>query len=223
MVSWTPAAFRASFQAELVDAAIVDLDGPHDQSDQVAALARDFPTVAFIGITPFRTIDTGRVAACAELNFADVLAERFDGPLLPHVVARNAFSTRFARTFADAPSALGLSTALQLAAWRDLVARAGRPVRTQELAAALGITREHLSRTFAAGRAPTLKRVIDLVRVLAAAELAKNPGYGVGDVARVLGYASSSHLSTTAQRVVGTKASSLASLRAVDVIRRFQA
>jgi AraC-like DNA-binding protein len=98
---------------------------------------------------------------------------------------------------------------------------AGRPVRTQLLADALGVTREHLSRTFAAEGAPNLKRVIDLVRLIAAAELAKNPGYDVRDVAEVLDFASSSHLSSTAQRIVGTKPTSLARLRAVDLVERF--
>jgi transcriptional regulator GlxA family with amidase domain len=102
-----------------------------------------------------------------------------------------------------------------------VIARGGRPIRTSELAATLGVTREHLSRSFAAAGAPNLKRVIDLVRLLAAAELSKNPGYDVRDVARVLGFASASHLSSTAQRIVGTKPASLARLRAVDLVDRF--
>ena len=110
---------------------------------------------------------------------------------------------------------------LQRATWRYLVERAGRPVRTAALAQCLRVTREHLSRTFAAGGGPNLKRVIDLVRLLAAAELAKNPGYDVRDVARILGFASSSHLSTTAQRIVGTKPASLTRLRPVDLLERF--
>ena len=57
--------------------------------------------------------------------------------------------------------------------------------------------------------------------LMAAAELAKNPGYDVADVARVLEYASSSHLSTTSQRIAGTRPASLARLRAVDLIERF--
>ena len=61
----------------------------------------------------------------------------------------------------------------------------------------------------------------DLVRLIAAAELAKNPGYDVRDVAAVLDFASSSHLSSTAQRVVGTKPASLSRLRAVDLVERF--
>jgi AraC-like DNA-binding protein len=94
-------------------------------------------------------------------------------------------------------------------------------VRTDTIAAALGVTREHLSRAFSAGGAANLKRIIDLVRLLAAAELAKNPGYDVADVARVLEYASSSHLSTTAQRIAGTRPASLARLRTIDLIDRF--
>jgi len=64
--------------------------------------------------------------------------------------------------------------------------------------------------------------VIDLVRVLAAAELAKNSGYDIRDVAEVLGFASSSHLSSTTQRLVGAKASSLTRLRAIDLLERFE-
>ena len=222
VVARTASAFRTSFGAGLVDAALVDLDAPGEQGSQAARLARDFPTVAFLGVSAFRAADSGCIARCAELGFVDILAERMDGVVLPHAIATHSFSVRFAGTFAEAPPVLGLATPLQAAAWRCIVARAGRPVRTQELARMLGLTREHLSRTFSAGQAPNLKRVIDLVRLLAAAELAKNPRYDVGDVARVLGYASSSHLSATAQRVVGTKASSLASLRAVDIIGRFR-
>jgi transcriptional regulator GlxA family with amidase domain len=111
---------------------------------------------------------------------------------------------------------------LQIAVWQSVVRRAGRPVRTDQLAKELGVSREHLSRSFAVGQAPTLKRVIDLVRVLAAAELSKNAGYDVRDVAQVLGFASSSHLSSTTQRLVGAKASSLSRLRAVDLLQRFE-
>ena len=103
----------------------------------------------------------------------------------------------------------------------NALAAADAFVAADALAAAIGVTREHLSRTFAAAGAPNLKRVIDLVRLIATAELAKNPGYDIGDVARILGFASSSHLSSTAQRVVGTRPASLSRLRAVDLVERF--
>jgi transcriptional regulator GlxA family with amidase domain len=102
-----------------------------------------------------------------------------------------------------------------------VVAQAGRPVRTGVLAAELGVTREHLSRSFSAHGSPNLKRVIDLVRVVAAAELAKNPGLDLRDVAAVLAFASPSHLSTTAMRIAGTKPASLTRLRTVDLFERF--
>ena len=94
-------------------------------------------------------------------------------------------------------------------------------MRTSALAEELRVTREHLSRSFAAAGGPNLKRIIDLVRIVAAAELAKNPGYDLRDIAGILDFASSSHLSSTAMRVVGTKPTSLARLRTVDLVERF--
>jgi AraC-like DNA-binding protein len=136
-------------------------------------------------------------------------------------VCKRGFTARFADALRVAPPALTLKTPVQQRAWEYIVARAGRRVRTVNLARHLGVTREHLSRTFSSGGAPNLKRVIDLVRLLAAAELAKNPGYDIRDIASVLDFASSSHLSSTAQRIVGSKPASLARLRTVDLIQRF--
>ena len=102
-----------------------------------------------------------------------------------------------------------------------IVAHSGRPVTTKELAKAVGLSREHLSRNFAKPGAPNLKRVIDLVRLIAAAELAKNPGHDIRDIARILDFASSSHLAVTAQRIFGTRPASLARLRTTDLIDRF--
>jgi AraC-like DNA-binding protein len=217
----TPEELEAVFRELLVDAAVVDLAGAQEETWRAAALAREFPSVPFFGLTALRAAESPALAQCAALDFADVLVESVDDPVIRDLVLLHAFSTRFAHALAVPPAALGLDTQLQRAAWRCIVAWSGRPVRTQLLADAIGVTREHLSRTFAAAGAPNLKRVIDLVRLIAAAELAKNPGYDVRDVAAVLDFASSSHLSSTAQRVVGTKPASLARLRAVDLIERF--
>lgn len=217
----TPAALGRALRSELADAVVVDLGAPAGDPRGTAALARDFPSVAFLAVTPFRPVDAPVIAECAALDFADVLADGVDDALLRPALQRHGFTSRFAAALDVPPPGLGLASELQLAAWRLIVRRGGRAVRTQELAAALGVTREHLSRSFAAGAASTLKRVIDLVRLLAAAELAKNPGYDLGDVAHLLGYASSSHLSTAAQRLVGTRAGSLSALRAVDLLERF--
>jgi AraC-like DNA-binding protein len=217
----TPDELDSAFRTALVDAAIVDLAGAHEDTWRAAGLAREFPSIPFFGLTALRAAEAPALAQCAALDFADVLVESVDDAVARDLVLRHAFSTRFTSALAEPPGALGLDTQLQRAAWRCIVAWSGRPVRTQLLADAIGVTREHLSRTFAASGAPNLKRVIDLVRLIAAAELAKNPGYDVRDVAAVLDFASSSHLSSTAQRVVGTKPASLSRLRAVDLVDRF--
>ena len=221
LVARTPEELDAAFRGALVDAAVVDLAAAQDESWRAAGLAREFPSVPFFALTSLRPVEAPLLAQCAGLDFADVLMEGVDDAVSRDLVLRHAFSTRFAAALHEPPPSLALSTPLQRAAWRAIVAWAGRPVRTQLLADALGVTREHLSRTFAAEGAPNLKRVIDLVRLIAAAELAKNPGYDVRDVAAVLDFASSSHLSSTAQRVVGTRPASLARLRAVDLVERF--
>ncbi len=221
LLARTPAELEASFRAELVDAAIVDLASATDDTWRAAGLALEFPSVPFFGLLALRAAEAPTLAQCAALDFADVLIESVDDAVCRDVVIRSGYSARFARALHDPPTALALDTPLQQAAWRGIVAWGGRPVRTQQLADALGVTREHLSRTFAADGSPNLKRVIDLVRLISAAELAKNPGYDVRDVADVLDFASSSHLSSTAQRVVGTRPASLSRLRAVDLVDRF--
>lgn len=221
LLARTPAELEATIRAELVDAVIVDLASAGDDTWQAAGLALEFPAIPFFGLLALRAVEAPTLAQCITLDFADVLVESVDDAVCRELVLRSGFSARFAHALHDPPPALALDTPLQQAAWRGIVAWAGRPVRTQLLAGALGVTREHLSRTFAADESPNLKRVIDLVRLIAAAELAKNPGYDVRDVAAVLDFASSSHLSSTAQRVVGTKPASLSRLRAVDLVDRF--
>lgn len=206
-------------RTELVDVVLVDLAA--EDPWPVAALAREFPSIAFVGLTPGRAADVPAVERCVALDFAGILVEGMDDAAVEALLEPVGFGARFARALTEVPEPLALRTPLQREAWAHVVAHAGLPVRTEILAALLGVTREHLSRTFAAGGAPNLKRVMDLVRLIAAAELAKNPGYDVADVARVLQFASSSHLSTAAQRVVGVRPASLARLRTVDLVERF--
>lgn len=217
----TAADFADIFRKELVDAAIVDVGAPHEDMWAAAGQAREFPSAPFFALTSLRAADGPSIAQCAELDFADVLIEGVDDTCARDLVARRGFSARFAEALKTPPDVLALNTPVQQRAWEYIVAHAGRRVRTLHLAKRLGVTREHLSRTFSADGAPNLKRVIDLVRLLSAAELAKNPGYDIRDVAGILDFASSSHLSSTAQRVVGTKPASLARLRSVDLIQRF--
>ena len=231
---------REVFRSILVDAALIDIGSAaaatsaggeatgnnpsaamNDDTWKIASLAHEFPSAPFFGISPLRATDAPAIARCAALEFCDVLADGIDEPVARDLVSPRTFSARFAAALATPPQSLGLKTEMQLATWRSILASGGRPVRTAHLAREVGVSREHLSRHFSAPGAPNLKRVIDLVRMIGAAELAKNPGLDIRDIARILGFASSSHLAVTAQRVLGTRPASLSRLRTVDLIERF--
>ena len=211
-----PQRFAAVLRDTLVDVAIVDLATPG--ALEAAALSRDLPMIPFIGCAPYGVADAAALIRAAENGFADVLAEGIDDSALSPLAGTIAFSRQFETVLRDPPAALGLSSELQCAAWRAIVAGAGRPLSTQALAEQCDVSREHLSRTFAADNGPTLKEAIDLVRLLAAAQLAKCPAYDLADVARLLGFRSPSTLSRMARRMLGRSASSLARLRGDDVI-----
>ncbi len=221
VVTRTLGALERRLRGQLTDAVVVDLGVPGEEPLRAATLAREYPSVAFLAMTPLRPTDAPAVAHCATVDVADVMVDGVDDALLRHAIMTRSFSARFAAALETPPPALRLTTPLQVTAWRHVVHRAGRAVRTDELARALDVTREHLSRSFSTGSAANLKRIIDLVRLLAAAELAKNPGYDLRDVARILGYPSSTRLSMAAERLVGVRGRSLAALRAVDLIDRF--
>ncbi len=234
--------FRESFRNLLVDAAIVDIGSPwaaanaggeatgagsfipgtaHDDSWKIMALAHEFPSAPFFAVSRYRATDAPAIARAASLECSDILADGLDDTAARDLVASRTFSSRFAAALREPPAPLGLRTEMQLATWRLIIAGAGKPVRTASLAREAGVSREHLSRHFSAPRSPNMKRVIDLVRMIGAAELAKNPGLDIRDVARILGFASSSHLAVTAQRVLGVRPASLSRLRTVDLIDRF--
>ncbi len=213
---------RGAFRERIVDAVIVDVARPEDDTWAAVALAREFPSVPFFALAPMRVADGPALARCAAEDFTDLLAEGMDDVVLRELVLPHAFTVRFAVALRGAHAVLGLTSPLQQAAWQSICAFGGRVVRTQTIADTLQVTREHLSRSFSAAGSPNLKRIIDLVRLIAAAELCKNPGYDVADVARVLRFASAGHLGTTAQRVAGTRSTSLARLRAADLIDRFR-
>jgi AraC-like DNA-binding protein len=232
--------FSATFRRTLVDAALIDVGSPiaiagmttsadgagtgganADDTWKIAALAQEFPSAPFFAITPMRATDAPAVARCSMLEFCDVIADGMDDQVARDIVAPQTFSARFYAALESPPPALRLETPMQLKTWRAIVVSAGRPVRTSQLAKAAGVSREHLSRNFSVPGAPNLKRVIDLVRMIGAAELAKNPGLDIKDIAKILGFASSSHLAVTAQRVIGTRPASLSRLRTIDLIERF--
>lgn len=213
--------FDQAMRGDLIDAAVIDVGGHGEDAWIVGGRAADFPSTPFFGLVPFRITDGAAVARCATIGFADVLCERVDDHCARDLIGPLMYSTRFARALSEPPPTLELVTETQRKTWRAIVQYGGRPVTTSVLARAIGITREHLSRNFARGKGANLKRVIDLVRLISAAELSKNPGYDVRDVAAVLGFASSSHLAVTTQRIASTRPASLSGLRAVDLVDRF--
>ena len=212
---------RTLVRTAMVDAVVVDLGQPTDALWAAAETARDFPSIPFFAYAALRPGELPTFVRAAKAEFAELIAEGIEDDLIRDLLVPATFTVRFATALQGAESRIGLATPLQAQVWRLIVAHGGRSVRTDFLAAALGLTREHLSRRFAADGAPNLKRVIDLVRLLAAAELAKNPGYDLPDVARVLGFASASHLSGSCQRLFGVKSGSLARLRPTDLMDRF--
>jgi AraC-like DNA-binding protein len=212
--------FTQAFRTHFVNTALVELAGDVDGHGP-AGLARDFPSIPFVAITPFRPVDAPAIARCAELDFADVLADGTDDGILGHALLAHGFTTRFAAALHMPPETLALISPLQVGAWRAIVSHAGRPVGTAAIARAMGVSREHLSRSFSDGAAPTLKRVMDLVRLLAAGELAKNPGYDLAAVARLVGFGTSARLSESVQRLVRAPATALTALRSTELVERF--
>lgn len=210
-----------ALRTALFDAVVIDLGAPAEDAAAVTALAREFPSIPFVGYAAWRPTDLPGLSSALAAEFADVIAEGAEDELLRELLEPIGYTARFATVLQAGAVRLGLATPLQVAAWRFVVAQGGRTVRTESIAQAVGLTREHLSRRFAADGAPNLKRVIDLVRLLAAADLAKNPGYDLPDIARVLGFASASHLSASCQRLLGVKSGSLARLRPADLMDRF--
>jgi AraC-like DNA-binding protein len=221
-IARSAAGAATALRASLVDAVVVDLTAGSDDAWGVAAMARELPSIPFFPIVAPRLADAAVLGRCAALDVADLLIEGVDDAALRELVAPLGFTARFVEAVRGAHADLGLDALLQRHAWEYVVSFGGRPVRTEAVAEAAGVTREHLSRAFSASGAPNLKRVIDLVRLMAAAELAKNPGYDLADVATVLEFASPSHLASTAQRVAGIRAASLTRLRTRDLINRFQ-
>ena len=172
-------------------------------------------------LSSFRPDDGPLLAACRAAGVAGVLVEGVDNAVAGEwVAARTAQAGRRA-ALADGPRVLRLSDPLQRAAWDEVLRRVAQPVTTADIAQALRVTREHLSRQFAAGGAPNLKRVIDLARVACAADLLGNPGYTVRAVVAILGLASPSHLAGAARRVAGVSPMELRELGAGGVLERF--
>ncbi len=186
---------------ELVDAVVVDVRAVEPRL--LFALAQAYPGIPMFACSRFRPEDAPLIAACSDGGLRGVLVEGVDDGVAGELISARSATRRRRRALVDAPRLLRLTEPLQLRAWDEVLALVGEPTRTSDIATALDKTREHLSREFAAGGAPNLKRVIDLVHAAWAADLLTNPGYDVSTVARILGFSTASHLAGSVRRIAG--------------------
>jgi len=207
------------FQAELVDAAVVGAGREHMEA--TLSLASQFPRVPIFLAGAFRPDDGALLLAYRRGGLRAILVDGVDDHAAAELVGARGASSARCYALRDAPRLLRLTEPLQVRAWQEVLARVGTSTTTAQIARALRVTREHLSREFAAGSAPNIKRVIDLVRVLWAADLLANPGYSVAAVARVLRFSSPGHLAGCAHRIVGAGPRELPRLGLRGVLGRF--
>jgi AraC-like DNA-binding protein len=213
------AGLRKALGSRLVDAIVLS---PHGVSDgDVAQLRDDFPGVPALVFGPFKPDDGELLVTCREARLAGALVEGVDNAVAGELVVRLSAAEERRRALTEAPRMLRLSEPLQRGVWAWLLERVDQPVRTGALAQRFKVSREHLSREFGAGGAPNLKRVIDLTRIACAASLLRNPGYDAATAARLLHFASSSHLSSTARRIASVPTAGLAGLGPRGVLAAF--
>lgn len=216
----TPGALADLLESTLVDAVVVGTAAY--RRDGLAAVRARFPGVPMLLFGAVRPddarilIEAGRAG-----SFRAVLVEGVDDPMAGEMISRHGYLASRRARLAHLPRLLRLTETLQLRAFDLLLSAAGPPPTTEELADALGVSREHLSRQFAAGGAPNLKRIIGLLAVITARDLLANPGYSTATVATLLGFGRPSRLRETVGRVAGLSLDELSHPDAPDPIRRF--
>lgn len=208
------------FHSRVVDAVV--LSPRHRLWRQARSLVRErYPAAAIVVYAAFRPDDGELLLQCHKEGVAAAAVFGVDDPVVGELVLRVSLSARRRAALAHAPRMLNLLEALQVRVWDAIINEADEVLRTEALARRFGVSREHLSRQFAAGGAPNLKRAMDLARVVCAAQLLQNPGYSQADVARILPFSSASHLGRTARRVAGVSAAELVDLEPGEILTRF--
>ena len=213
------AGLRRVLESRLVDAVVI---APTlTVLPELAELRARLPGIPLIGYAPFRPDDGELLLACRKHAMVSVAVEGVDDSVVGDMVMRASVTAERRQALADAPRLLRLTEPLQREAWRVLLGEVERPIRTTALARRLQVSREHLSRQFGAGGAPNLKRVIDLTRIATAAQLLRNPGFTTPIVVRLLHFASSSHLGSTARRIANVPTGNLGALGPRGVLAAF--
>lgn len=215
----TVAAFHRVLETELVDAAVLGVRAA--QAVDLGAVRARFPIVPLVVFGAVRSDQGTLLHELQQRGVRALVVEGVDDPVVGEVVTRVGVLARRRTELADLSRSLRLTEPLQRRTLDRLLARIGAPPPTANLARDLGVSREHLSRQFAAGGAPNLKRVIDLLQVLAARDLIANPGYSLTRVASALGFASESHLRVAVRRVARMSLKDFRKASAAEVQRRF--
>ena len=171
-------------QTRLTEAIL--LDAKRAAELDLQSLRAHYPGIPVIIMARLRGEDAGVLLRFEELGVALVLVEGIDDAVAGDLLVRQTVSHRRRAALGEFPRLLRLTERLQLLAWERLGENAARPPGTADLARSLEVSREHLSRQFAAGGAPTLKQVADLLRVITALSLLQNPGYDTPAVVRLL-------------------------------------
>jgi AraC-like DNA-binding protein len=202
----------------LPDAVVLDVGA--GVLDEVLDLASAYPRIPVFAFSAFRP-DDGVVLDRCRRRLAGVLVLGVDDATAGELIARSTASRVRERELADGPRLLRLTEPIQRRTWTEVLSRVDAHPTTSDLARVVRRSREHLSREFAAGGAPNLKRVIDLARVACAADLLANPGYTPREVTGILGFSSAGHFSATARRIAGAGVTELGRLGPRGVLQRF--
>ena len=220
VVCRTAAHLERALLAELADAIVVDARLPAAADILVRCKTR-WPRVPRFAYAPFRPDDGALLLACVRDAGALPIVEGVEDAVIADMLLPRTASAVRQDALEHAPSVLRLEDDLQRRAWLEVLRGVGGRLRVADIAAALDVSREHLSRQFGAGGAPNIKRVVDLARTATAADLLANPGYSVRAVAKILRFSSASHLSGAARRVAGVTAAELPRMGPRGVLAAF--
>jgi AraC-like DNA-binding protein len=204
----------------MLDAVVVEVR--RENRRPLVQWIKDYPFVPIFGFSVLRPDDGPIIRDFWSAGAVDVIASKVEQAIAGELVASRTMINVIRHELGDAPRLLRLTEPVQLRVWREVIERVDQELRTVTIAKEFGMSREHLSREFAAGDAPNLKRLIDLVKVAVAARMLANPGYTPPMVTRILGFATSSHLTTCVKRVAGVKTAELPELGPRGVLNRFR-
>jgi AraC-like DNA-binding protein len=215
----TDAALERVIVTQLVDSMVVGTRS--HRSPAMVSIRSRFPAIP---VVVYGTVKPDHGAQLLDLDGGRVqalLVEGIDDAVAGEVVARSGWLATRRQTLADVPRLLRLTEPLQRRAFDVLLSHAGGAAPTAAVAQRLRVSREHLSRQFGAGGAPNLKRVIDLLQVLAARDLVANPGFRLATVTTLLGWSNPRHLAVVVKRIFRLSLRDWRTATSPELIRRF--